>query len=245
VPTKKFSNLLFDVSNPTAKMVLSDDDVKKQIDHMMAFIHQEAKEKAEEIEAKAEEEFNIDKGRLVQQERLKVMSYYEKREKQIDLQRKIQRSNFLNQSRLQFLKTQDDHIQQVLDEARQKLGEVVSDKARYKQVLLGLLTQCLFQLLEPVAVIRCRRDDLDLIKEVRDDALKTYREKTKNECDLQIDTTNWLSADCAGGVELSAKQGRIRVSNTLESRLELLARQMLPEIRTTLFGANPVRKFFE
>jgi len=78
-------------------MVLSDDDVKKQIDHMMAFIHQEAKEKAEEIEAKAEEEFNIDKGRLVQQERLKVMSYYEKREKQIDLQRKIQRSNFLNQ----------------------------------------------------------------------------------------------------------------------------------------------------
>ena len=36
-----------------------------------------------------EEEFNIDKGRLVQQERLKVMSYYEKREKQIDLQRKM------------------------------------------------------------------------------------------------------------------------------------------------------------
>ena len=54
-------------------MVLNDDDVKKQIDHMMAFIHQEAKEKADEIDSKAEEEFNIDKGRLVQQERLKVI----------------------------------------------------------------------------------------------------------------------------------------------------------------------------
>jgi len=226
-------------------MVLNDDDVKKQIDHMMAFIHQEAKEKADEIDSKAEEEFNIDKGRLVQQERLKVIGYYEKREKQIDLQRKIQRSNFLNQSRLQFLKTQDDHIQTVLDDARKKLGEVVSDSARYKQVLLGLLTQCLFQLLEPVALIRCRSADLELVKEVRDDALKTYREKTKNDCDLQIDTTNHLPADCAGGVELTAKQGRIKVTNTLESRLELLSRQMLPEIRTTLFGANPVRKFFE
>ena len=37
----------------------------------------------------AEEEFNIEKARLVQQERLKVMSYYEKKEKQIDLQRKM------------------------------------------------------------------------------------------------------------------------------------------------------------
>jgi len=226
-------------------MVLSDDDVKKQIDHMMAFIHQEAKEKAEEIEAKAEEEFNIDKGRLVQQERLKVMSYYEKREKQIDLQRKIQRSNFLNQSRLQMLKTQDDHIQKILDEARSKLGEVVQDKAKYKQILEGLLTQCLFQLLEPVALIRCRQSDLELVKDVKDRSLKTYREKTNNDCQLDIDSSNYLSGDCAGGIELTAKQGRIKVTNTLESRLDLLSRQMLPEIRTTLFGANPARKFFE
>ena len=34
----------------------------KQIKHMVAFIEQEASEKAEEIDAKAEEEFNIEKG---------------------------------------------------------------------------------------------------------------------------------------------------------------------------------------
>ena len=33
-------------------MALSDDDVKKQIKHMMAFIDQEAQEKVEEIDAK-------------------------------------------------------------------------------------------------------------------------------------------------------------------------------------------------
>ena len=37
-------------------MALSDADVQKQIKHMMAFIEQEANEKAEEIDAKAEEE---------------------------------------------------------------------------------------------------------------------------------------------------------------------------------------------
>ena len=41
------------------------------------------------FENQAEEEFNIEKGRLVQQERLKIMALYEKKEKQIDLQRKM------------------------------------------------------------------------------------------------------------------------------------------------------------
>ncbi|CAF4907344.1 unnamed protein product, partial [Rotaria socialis] len=49
-------------------MSLNDDDVAKQIQHMIAFIQQEAVEKVEEIEAKAEEEFNIEKSRLVSQQ---------------------------------------------------------------------------------------------------------------------------------------------------------------------------------
>jgi V-type H+-transporting ATPase subunit E len=56
---------------------------------MIAFIDQEAQEKAGEIEAKAEEEFNIEKSRLVQQQRVKIMEFYEKKEKQIELQRKM------------------------------------------------------------------------------------------------------------------------------------------------------------
>lgn len=61
---------------------------------MMAFIEQEANEKAEEIDAKAEEEFNIEKGRLVQQQRLKIMEYFEKKEKQVELQKKMYVNDF-------------------------------------------------------------------------------------------------------------------------------------------------------
>ena len=60
-----------------------------QIQHMMAFIEQEANEKAEEIDARAEEEFTIEKGRLVQQNRLKIIEFYERKEKQVELQKKM------------------------------------------------------------------------------------------------------------------------------------------------------------
>jgi len=65
------------------------DILKKQIEHMTKFIEQEAIEKATEIDAKAEEEFNIEKGKLVQQSRLKIMEFYEKKEKQVELTRKM------------------------------------------------------------------------------------------------------------------------------------------------------------
>ncbi len=42
-------------------MGLSDAEVQKQLKHMKNFIEQEATEKADEIDAKAEEEFNIEK----------------------------------------------------------------------------------------------------------------------------------------------------------------------------------------
>jgi len=85
-------------------MGLSDADVQKQLRHMMAFIEQEANEKAEEIDAKAEEEFNIEKGRLVQQQRTKIMEYYEKKEKQVELQRKNSKLEYVESSAFTYFK---------------------------------------------------------------------------------------------------------------------------------------------
>lgn len=64
-------------------MTHSDADMQKQIKHMIAFTEQEANEKAKEIDLKAKE-FNDKKGLIVQTQRLKIMEYYEKKEKQIE-----------------------------------------------------------------------------------------------------------------------------------------------------------------
>ncbi len=47
----------------------------------------------------------------------------------------------------------------------------------------------------------------------------------------------------AGGIELYALKGKIKVDNTLEARLSMIAQKQLPQIRSKLFGANPNRKF--
>lgn len=224
-------------------MALSDADVQKQIKHMMAFIEQEANEKAEEIDAKAEEEFNIEKGRLVQQQRLKIMEYYEKKEKQVELQKKIQSSNMLNQARLKVLKVREDHVRNVLDDARKRLGEVTKDQGKYSAVLHTLIVQGLFQLMEPNVTIRGRQIDQNIIQSVLPNAVDDYKKQTGKDIVVKLDTENFLGADTTGGVELAATTGRIRVPNTLESRLELISQQLIPEIRTALFGRNVNRKF--
>ncbi|KAK7480768.1 hypothetical protein BaRGS_00028029 [Batillaria attramentaria] len=226
-------------------MALSETEVARQIKHMMAFIEQEANEKAEEIDAKAEEEFNIEKGRLVQQQRVKIMEIYDRKEKQVELQKKIQSSNLLNQARLRVLKAREDHIRALLEEARSRLAKVTEDKQHYKGILTGLIIQALYQLLEPNVVLRCRAQDVDLVREAMNQAVESYKQATKGtkELKLTLDTENYLASDISGGVELVSRGGKIKVTNTLDSRLDLIFQQMLPELRDILLGRNPNRKF--
>ncbi|KAF7273329.1 V-type proton ATPase subunit Vha26 [Rhynchophorus ferrugineus] len=224
-------------------MALSDSDVQKQIKHMMAFIEQEANEKAEEIDAKAEEEFNIEKGRLVQQQRLKIMEYYEKKEKQVELQKKIQSSNMLNQARLKVLKVREDHVRAVLEEARKKLGEVTRDQGRYAQIIESLILQALYQLFEDRILLRVRPQDRELVKSVLPTVATKYKDVTGKEVNLVIDDEVQLSQETTGGIELYAHHNKIKISNTMEARLDLISQQLIPQIRNALFGRNVNRKF--
>ncbi|KAG5887425.1 hypothetical protein JTB14_024624 [Gonioctena quinquepunctata] len=224
-------------------MALSDVDVQKQIKHMMAFIEQEANEKAEEIDAKAEEEFNIEKGRLVQQQRLKIMEYYEKKEKQVELQKKIQSSNMLNQARLKVLKVREDHVRTVLEEARKRLGQVTRDQAKYSQILESLILQGLYQLFEKEVTVRVRPQDRDLVTSVIPTIATKYKDVTGKEVHLKLDDESHLSQDTTGGIDLLAQKNKIKISNTMEARLDLISQQLVPQIRTALFGRNVNRRF--
>lgn len=70
-------------------MSMDDEEVQKQLDHMVKFIFREADEKASEIQAKAQEEFSIEKARIVQDEKLKITKLYETKEKQIEVRKKM------------------------------------------------------------------------------------------------------------------------------------------------------------
>ena len=60
-----------------------------QINHMVKFIEKEGQEKAEEIDTKAGEDFNIEKVRLVQAEKKKLMTLHERKAKQAEVAKKM------------------------------------------------------------------------------------------------------------------------------------------------------------
>lgn len=51
----------------------------------------------------------------------------------------------LNQARLKVLKVREDHVRNVLDEARKRLAEVPNDAKLYSDLLVTLIVQALFQ----------------------------------------------------------------------------------------------------
>lgn len=55
--------------------------------------------------------------------------------------------------------------------------------------------------------------------------------------------TNWNPS--VGGLSIVGGGGKIDINNTFEERLKLLQDTALPSIRTTLFGPNPNRKFYD
>ena len=68
---------------------MNDAAVQKQISNMVSFIEKEANEKASEIKVKSEEEFTIEKARIVQSQKQKIAQEFEKKEKQVLVNKKM------------------------------------------------------------------------------------------------------------------------------------------------------------
>lgn len=231
-------------------MALSDADVRKQLSQMIKFIMQEANEKASEISIQAEEEFNIARQNILQEEKKKINKEFERKMKQVEVKKKIAYSNELNQSRLRVLKSREDVVASLYAEAHQRLSSLSHDQTAYRVLLEKLILQSVLKVGEDEVEIICRAVDEPLITEVLPAVRAAYRQMTQREVNLTVNQVHRLAPpasgkgpSCAGGILLSAKQGRILCNNTLEQRLALAYEALLPTIRITLFGASETRKF--
>jgi V-type H+-transporting ATPase subunit E len=234
---------------------MDDSEVQVQLDHMVKFIYREAEEKANEIKAKAQEEFSIEKSRLVQEEKLKIMKEFERKEKQIEVKKKIAFSNELNQSRLRILKAREEGIQKLLTEAHQRLSSLTKDTNKYKELLKKLIVQGLLKLQEPKVTIICRKQDKNLVEQILKSSVEEYQKKTNLDCELNLDNEIFLPPGpetaskegefCSGGIILSTNEGKIICSNTLDARLSMAFEQNLPLIRRILYGKSKTRIYYD
>jgi len=177
-----------------------------------------------------------------------------KKEKQLEVNKKIVYLNELNQARLRSLKAREDAVGRIFNDAFVNLSSI-SQGPGYKDLLCDLIIQAALKLNESSAEVLCRQVDVSLVESVLSKACQRYKDLSGGkDLKLTLNHKSFLSPprqpnsdapSCAGGIVLSTAEGKILCSNTLEQRLSTAYEQLLPTIRTILFGRSLSRKYFD
>jgi len=213
---------------------MNDSQVKQQISQMVSFIKQEADEKANEIRVKAEEDFNIRKLSAVESSREKIREEYERKTKQIQINQKIAYSTANNDSRLKVLKFKEQMMREIYDEAMQKLEEIEMDSERYAELLRGFILQGLIVLGDQEVAVVTKEKDSGFVQQMLPQIADMYEHMTGKKVYLALTSNEVLPEDHAGGITLVSEDGKIRLANTFESRLETTYESNLPYFRSAL-----------
>lgn len=162
---------------------------------MTAFIKQEAQEKAREIQIKADEEFAIEKGKLVRSECASIDSQYERKFKQAELAQQIARSNVTNKTRLKILGARQELLNNIFEETRNKLKDVSKDEEKYTKVVEGLILEGTYALMEDKVEIRAKKEDHDVVKKAIDSASSSYEQESGRKVKIELDEEDPLPSE--------------------------------------------------
>jgi V/A-type H+-transporting ATPase subunit E len=174
-------------------------------------IVKEAQEKAlEEIE-KAKEQRVV----RFQEERGKMLGEAEEEVARILAQASIK-------ARQQLSSAKSDAISKIVDGARQELSQVSIDYTHF----LSLIREAVEGLGVDKARIYVSPKDVSNVKKL----LEADKE-------LSGKITEVMEYNCLGGIIAEDVQGKLRIDNTYETRLEMLLPQLLPKISEELFKA--------
>jgi len=225
-------------------------EAERQIEQMIAFIKQEAKEKEEEIRVKTENEFMAKKLSLTTEASLAIREEFELKRKERLIAKRIERSKKLNDSRYQAMRFRDDQLKVLKDAVREKLTAVSRHK-KYRELLKFLLVQGMMSLMEELVIVQYRKEDEELVKGLLEESINYFKEYMEKETGVVPPVVLKLSSEylppapskepgpsCTGGVILSARKGQLICRNTLDSRLEHAFYKLAPTIRGILFGVR-------
>ena len=170
---------------------------------MVQFIKQEAKEKAAEIKLKADEEYNIQKLRAVEDEKQKIRGDYERKEKQVEVQKRIAQSNEVRLGRMKTLKAREEAMQAVLAEAAAKLPSLTQGSG-YATLLESLILEALIELCDQKVQVKGIASAAAITQKAMTPAVAKYKEwATKSQgaawastIDVTFDSTP-LTSGCA------------------------------------------------
>ncbi|KAK5175110.1 V-ATPase V1 sector subunit E [Saxophila tyrrhenica] len=227
---------------------LPDEAVTTELRKMTAFIRQEALEKAREIHLKADEEFSIEKSKLVRSETQRIDSEYTKKFTQAGMSQQITKSTVANKQRLRILSARQELLDGLFEDAGKKVGKeagVEQGKGKYEGVLKGLILEGLYAMADEKKVsLRCRKKDDAVVKKAAEQARGEFKKQMGGrEVEVVVEEKERLPEGSTGGIVIFDATGKIDITNTFDERLKLLETDALPSVRTTLFGENENRRF--
>jgi len=223
---------------------MDDSQSAAQIAQMVNFILNEAKDKAEEIDAQTLEEYNIEKMKIGNNMKEKIRAEFAKKKKQADTTKAIARSTAINRARLQKIEARQICMGELKANCGKDLKAYVRSKDKYQSLLVALIVQGCLKLMEDEVQVRCKKEEIQLVQSVLETASSQYsavlkqqtgRQNLNKKVKLSLDSSSFLPSNSAGGVELLCNGGLIKVDNSLDTRLGLVMQNDLPALRKIVF----------
>eukprot|EP00427_Karlodinium_veneficum_P027320 CAMPEP_0169211178 /NCGR_PEP_ID=MMETSP1016-20121227/15609_1 /TAXON_ID=342587 /ORGANISM="Karlodinium micrum, Strain CCMP2283" /LENGTH=222 /DNA_ID=CAMNT_0009288767 /DNA_START=33 /DNA_END=698 /DNA_ORIENTATION=+ len=222
---------------------MNDQEAIQQTKQMERFILKEAEDKAEEIRSKGDEEFQIEKFRILTEKKEKIRAEYARKAKHVETQCAIARSLAINKSRLQKIKARQEILGRISTDAQRVLQDQMVKESESRPFITKLMLQGALMLLEDNVAVRCRECDIALVESCLSDVTKQYSEVIRQETGavktmkLTVDKSKYLppaplpgseAKSCLGGVVLSCQNDSIVIDNTIDLRLRLMLEQDKP-----------------
>jgi len=219
---------------------MAEADTERRIKQMVAFIRQEARDKAEEIEVRAKEECNVEVMKMTDREKAKMREEFKQREKRIEIENKITKQKVLDGYRMELLKAEDGKKAELKEMVKSRFSAVTKNAGKYKEFLRQAMIQAFLLIWDEEQItVSCRKQDQSVVKSLMQSVLDEVKSRAKKECDTELKmqaSFNPKPIKCSGGVVVSARGGKVVCDNTLDARLNIVMRTELPMVREKLFG---------
>jgi len=208
---------------------------KAQVTHMRDFILHEAREKADEIDAKAEQDYTVEKQRLVEDEKLRIKREYDRKKSNVELETKIANATETNKNKLLVLAAASGQVEETFKETTNALKSVPKSPT-YKDLLVKLIEEGIAALSLQTVKVRCRAEDKAVVQQAIS-AIKGGVKISLDDQPLTVDTTvQNIDNQCVGGVLVCSEDGKVVVSQTLNARLQVVYDTALPVFKPKLFN---------
>eukprot|EP00658_Telonema_sp_P-2_P059183 TRINITY_DN4791_c0_g1_i5.p1 TRINITY_DN4791_c0_g1~~TRINITY_DN4791_c0_g1_i5.p1 ORF type:complete len:217 (+),score=105.81 TRINITY_DN4791_c0_g1_i5:26-676(+) len=209
----------------------------RQIQSMIDFIEREAHEKAEELDQAAQEEYDVEKMRLVEAEKAKIRTGLEKKKKQVEIDRRVASAHHSKKQRIRLMEERGKVLDDLKDVCKSKILGIVQDAKQYKVLMATLINQSVAAIQDD-CLVQCASEDEAIVKALFSEAQAEYTKNTGNKVSITMSADKLNREETWGGVIVRSADGRITCNNTLVARMSHCFEEQLPRIRFNLLNPD-------